>query len=93
MAVAIKKAPKTNKKELEQEIIDKLGKALESFKGTWGEKKFANRVKKATRHFLKGMPQKIQSKTAKPIKKVVKPAKKKAPARVIKKTAEKSTSK
>jgi len=86
MATTAKNAPGTSKKELEQQVIDTLGKALESFKEIWGEKKFASRVKKSSKHFLKGMPQKIEIKA-------VKPAKKKATSLVAKKTAAKSKAK
>ncbi len=54
-----KKADKTAKKSLEQEIIHKLETALADFKSMMGEEKFMTRIRKASKHFLKGSAKNI----------------------------------
>jgi hypothetical protein len=77
--IAKKGTPDKEKQNLALEIAGKLEAALEDFKEIWGEKKFRNRIKKASKIFLKGKPKKIQV-TAEPA-----PAKKKAANRGVKK--------
>ncbi len=52
-------ANKSAKKGLEHEIIHKMEIALADFKSVMGEKKFAERVRKASKHFLKGSAKNI----------------------------------
>jgi len=63
-ATAKKVTTKPSKVNLEQEVTSKLEKALESFKDTLGEKKFRNRIKKASKNFLKGAPKQLKIKEA-----------------------------
>ena len=95
-ATAKKVTTKPSKVNLEQEVTSKLEKALESFKDTLGEKKFRNRIKKASKNFLKGALKQSKIKAAvtaikaevAPKKKAVKsakPAKSTQPAKSIKK--------
>ncbi len=88
MATAIKKTTsKTNKTTLEQEVLQKIETALESYKELLGEKKFKNRIKKVGKLFLKGHPKKLEDKKAVPQAKKAIPAKKKAAPKVAKKAA------
>ena len=66
MTTTIKKTTPSQKKSLEQEVLQKLETALESFKEILGEKKFKNRIKKAGKLMLKGKPKKIKAKKATP---------------------------
>ncbi len=74
------KTEKTAKKGLEQEIIHKMETALADFKSVMGEKKFTERVRKASKHFLKGAAKNILPGTPKAPKKAAKSAAKKQAA-------------
>ncbi len=81
---------KTNRKDLAQEVMAKLEKALADFKDVLGEKKFRNRLKKASKLFLKGKEVIEIRKTSSAVKKESAPAKKRP---VTTRTAKKAAAK
>ena len=66
-----KKVSKTAKNNLAEDVTLRLAAALESFKDIWGEKRFNKKIKKASKHFLKGIPKNLETKVAIPAKKKV----------------------
>jgi hypothetical protein len=64
-----KSADKATKENLIKDVTIKLETALENFKETLGEKRFRNRIKKASKNFLKGTPKKVKTKIAETKKK------------------------
>lgn len=86
-------ANKIAKKGLEQEIIHKMETALADFKSVMGEKKFAERIRKASKHFLKGTAKSLLPDTPKAAEKKAANSTPKKPAPVKKAPAKKTTAK